>query len=79
MKESAKENCEVVMSNKQNKILRLCYGQKLIKLLFIVFLGFETIFEKASTCDNNPEVWYTTKKQKDKSLCFLYCCKIWLQ
>ena len=43
MREYAKENCEVLMFNKQNKILKFFYGQKPIKLQFIIFLGFEAI------------------------------------
>ena len=38
MKESAKESFEVVMPNKQNKILKSCYGKVLRKLLFMIFL-----------------------------------------
>lgn len=80
MKESAKENFEVAMSNKHDKILKLYYGQILRKLLFMIFLDLETIFQKNDTCDNNPEVSYTTKKQKDKSFSvFFYSCKTYLQ
>ena len=43
MREYAKENCEVLMFNKQNKILKFFYGQKPIKLQFMIFLGFEAI------------------------------------
>ena len=52
------------MSNEEKNILKQNHGQKSIKVLLVIDVGFETI-PKKSTCDNNPEPSCLTKINKN--------------
>ena len=50
--EKASKNCEVVMPNDENKILKYNHSQKLIKIRFVIFDDFETPLKKWSNIKN---------------------------
>ena len=58
------EYCHVEMPNEDDKIIKYNQGEKSIKLPFIIYADLECLFEKTSTCYNNPEELSTTKINK---------------
>ena len=52
------------MPEKDNKILKYNYGEKSMKVLFIIYADLESLLEKINTCHNNPEKSSTTKINK---------------
>ena len=52
--------CYVEMSEK-NKILKYNYGEKSIKVPFIIYVDIESLLESMNTSHNNPEKSSTTK------------------
>ena len=68
--------CYVEMPEKDNKILKYSYGEKSVKVPFIIYADIESLLEKINTCHNNPEKSSTTKINKhtasDYSL-FTHC------
>ena len=61
------ENCDyclVEMPTKDNNVIKYSYGEKSIKLPFVVYADLECLLEKRSTCYNNPEESSTTKINK---------------
>ena len=56
--------CYVEMPEKDNKILKYNYGEKSMKLPFIIYADIESLLEKMNTCHNNPEKSSTTKINK---------------
>ena len=52
----------VEMPEKDNKILKYKYGEKSIKVPFIIYT--ESLFEKTNTCHDNPEKSSATKINK---------------
>ena len=68
--------CYVEMPEKYNKILKYNYGEKSVKVPFIIYADIESLLEKINTCHNNPEKSSTTKINKhtasDYSL-FTHC------
>ena len=56
--------CEVVMPNEENEILKYCDGYDLIKLLFVIYAGFETIPSNICACITNPRsILHSRNKQ----------------
>ena len=53
--------CYVEIPEKDHKILKYNYGEKSMKVPFIIYADLETLLEKMSTCNNNPEKSSTTK------------------
>ena len=53
--------CYVEMSEKETKILKCNYGEKSMKVPFIIYAEIESLLEKMSTCHKNPEKLSTTK------------------
>ena len=49
------------MPNEDNKILKYNHGEKSMKAPFIIYADLECLFEKLSTCHNNPEKSSTDK------------------
>ena len=49
------------MSNQDNKILKYNHGEKSMKVPFIIYVDLESLLEKMSTCNNNPEKSSTIK------------------
>ena len=49
------------MPEEDNKILRHNHGEKSMRAPFVIYVDLESLFEKMSTCDNNPEKLSTTK------------------
>ena len=49
------------------KILKYNYGEKSIRVLFIIYADLECLLEKMHSCQNNPEKSYTEKKTKHTS------------
>ena len=47
--------CYVEMSVEDNKILKYNLGEKSVKVPFIIYTDLESLLEKMSICNNNPE------------------------
>ena len=58
------EYCRVEMPTKDNNIIKYNQGEKSIKLPFVVYADLECLFEKMSTCQNNPNESSTTQINK---------------
>ena len=56
--------CYVEMPEKDNKILKYNYGEKSMKVPFIIYADIESLLEKMNTFHNNPEKSSTTKINK---------------
>ena len=54
----------VKMTNEDNKILKYNPGEKSLKVLFIIYAGFECLLRKLDTCQNDPKKSSTEKKAK---------------
>ena len=52
------------MPEKDNKILKYNYGEKSMKVPFIIYADLESLLEEMNTCYNNPEKSSTTKINK---------------
>ena len=52
------------MPEEDNKILKYNYGEKYMKVPFIIYADLESLLERMSTCHNNPEKSSTTKINK---------------
>ena len=50
------------MPDEDKKILKYNYGEKSIRVLFIIYTDLECLLEKMHSCQNNPENPYTEKK-----------------
>ena len=59
-----REYCRVEIPTKDNNAIKYNHGEKSIKLPFVVYVDLECLFEKMSTCYNNPEESSTTKINK---------------
>ena len=49
------------MPKEDNRILKYNHGEKSMKVLFIIYDDLESLFEKMSTCHNNPKNSSATK------------------
>ena len=56
--------CHVEMPTKNNNIIKYNYGEKSMKLPFVIYADLECLLEKMSTCINNPNESSTTKTNK---------------
>ena len=56
--------CNVETPNEDNKIMKYNQGEISMKLPFIIYADLECLFEKMSTCYNNPEELSTTEINK---------------
>ena len=56
--------CHVEMPTKNNNIIKYNYGEKSMKLPFVIYADLERLLEKMSTCINNPNESSTTKINK---------------
>ena len=56
--------CYVEMPKEDNKILKYNYGEKFMKVPFIILANLESLLEKINTCHNNPKKSSTTKISK---------------
>ena len=54
--------CHLKMPDKDNKILKYVFGEKSLKVPFIIYAYLECLLKKINTCQNNPENSYTEKK-----------------
>ena len=52
------------MPTKNNNIIKYNYGEKSMKLPFVIHADLECLLEKMSTCINNPNESSTTKINK---------------
>ena len=52
------------MPTKDNNIIKYNHGEKSVKLPFVIYTDLECLFEKISTCENNPNESSTTKINK---------------
>ena len=59
-----RDYCRVEMPTTDNNVIKYNQGEKSIKLPFVVYANLECLFEKMSTCYNNPEESSTTKINK---------------
>ena len=58
--------CHLKMPDECNKILKYISGEKLLKVLFIIYAELECLLRKINTCSNNPGKSYTEKKAMHK-------------
>ena len=56
--------CYIEMRKDYNKILKYIYGQRCIKVPFIVYIEAESLLEIINNCYNNPEKSSKTKINK---------------
>ena len=54
----------IVMPTRDNNIIKYNYGEKPMKVHFIIYADLECLLEKISTCINNPNESSTTKINK---------------
>ena len=52
------------MPTKNNDIIKYNYGEKSMKVPFVIYEDLECLFEKISTCISNPNESSTTKINK---------------
>ena len=52
------------MPNEDNKVLKYNHGEHSMNVPFIIYADLETLLEKMTTCNNNPEKSSTTKTNK---------------
>ena len=56
--------CHVKMPEAHSNILKFNHEQKSLRIPFVTYVDTESLLEKVSTCDNNPQESYTTKIYK---------------
>ena len=74
-----RDYCRVELPTKDNNVIKYNHEEKSIKLPFVVCADLECLFEKMSTCSNNPEESSTTKIKKHTPLeysIFTHCYSI---
>ena len=54
--------CDIKMPDEDNKILKYIFGEKSLKVPFIIYADLECLLQKINTCSNNPDKSYTEKK-----------------
>ena len=59
--------CHVEMPTKDYNIIKYNYGEKSMKLPFVIYADLECLLEKMSSCINNPNQSSTTKINKRTS------------
>ena len=52
------------MPNENNKTLKYNYGEKSMRVPFIIYVDLEYLLEKIHSCQNNPKKSYTERKIK---------------
>ena len=64
------------MPDEDNKILKYIFGEKSLKVPFIIYADLECLLKKINTCQNNPEKSYTEKKAEHipSGYSILACC-----
>ena len=64
------------MPKEDNKIIKHNHGEKLLKAPFIIIADLECILPKTSSCQNNPEKFYTERKAKHEfsGYSLITCC-----
>ena len=55
--------CYVEIVNEDDKILEYNYGEKSLKVPFVIYADLECLLEKIHSCQNNFEKSYTEKKK----------------
>ena len=55
------------MSTKDNNTIKYNHGEKPMKLPFVIYADLESLLEKMSSCQNNPNTSSTTKINKHTS------------
>ena len=56
--------CCIEMPNEENNILKYNFGERSMKISFIIYGDFESILEEISTCNHDPKKSSTTKISK---------------
>ena len=64
------KNCQFVMSTKEYNILKQNHGHKFKKVPSEIYVDFETILGKGSTCYNNIKTSHKTEIDKYTTYCF---------
>ena len=59
-----RDYCQVEMPTKNNNIIKYNYGEKSMKVPFVIYADLECLLKKMSTCINNPNESSTTKINK---------------
>ena len=60
------------MPDAENNILESKPGKKLLKHSFIIYADLESLLLKTNTCNNNPNMSYTTAKALHKPSGYFY-------
>ena len=56
------KHCEVIIPTESNKILKYNYGEKSLRLPFVIYADLECLLLKQQSCQNNPNKSYTERK-----------------
>ena len=54
--------CYIEIPDEFNKILKYKHGEKSLKALYMIYADIECLLKKMHSCQNNPEKFYTEKK-----------------
>ena len=54
--------CEVIMPTESDKILKYNYGEKSLRVPFVIYADLECLLLKQQSCQNNPNKSYTEVK-----------------
>ena len=55
------EYCNIEMPTDKNNLIKYNQGNKSLKLPFIIYADLECLLKKIDTCQNNPDLSFTTK------------------
>ena len=68
--------CDIKMPDEDNKILKYIFGEKSLKVPFIIYADLECLLQKINTCQNNPDKSYTEKKatHRPSGYSLVTCC-----
>ena len=64
--------CYIETPKENNKILKYNYGEKSIKVPFVIYADLECLLEKIDTYQNHPQKSSATKKKQAFSFCFFF-------
>ena len=64
------------MPDEDNKILKYVFGEKSLKVRFVIYADLECLLKKINTCQNNPNKSYTEKKatHRPSGYSLVTCC-----
>ena len=68
--------CDIIIPDEDNKILKYIFGEKSLKVPFVIYADLECLLRKINTCQNNPDKSYTEKKgtHRPSGYSLVTCC-----